>query len=135
MNSLVSSPIAQILQSRQSRPKHRLQLLPIVTRHRKLVLHILLNLQLRHALLGLFLSRNLNIESLEMLGQIRVESSVIADVAVDVTTAFRCDRAQLDADTMTSCLEMSQCVTIAIRTSVLLSTAIDIATSQAQPEI
>lgn len=131
----MTSPVSQILESRQPRAKNRLQLLAIVARHREFVLHVLLDLQLRHALLRLLLTGNLNVEMFEMPGQVRIEPGVVANVAVDVPATFWRDRAQLDPNTVPSSLKVAECMTVAICAAMLLATAIDAPAGQAQPQV
>lgn len=105
-------PVSEVLETRQARPEERFQLLPVITRHRKVKLEIVLDLlenvsnnswivspcktrwasrcscatthQLGHAFIRLLLIAHIHTEMLQVSRQLRVHLRVIARVTIDI---------------------------------------------------
>lgn len=70
-----------------------------------------------------------------MDSKVGVELGVVARIAVDVAATFRRDGAELDAEGVASVVEVLERMTVATEATELLATAVDKATSQAEPEV
>ena len=127
--------VAQVANTSKSRPKDRLEHLSILACHVKVEFEVLLDLELSHALLGFGEVHHVDAKVRKVLGQVGVDTSVVACVAVDVSTAFCRDSALLDGDRVASLFEMGETVTVASHAAKLSSTASKMSAGDTEPEV
>ena len=86
-------------------------------------------------LFGLFHRLDLNIESLQVRGQVRISTLFTASITKDICSSFGSDGTHLDGQGMLSIVEMLHGMAVPTQATELLATTRKVTTTETNPQV